>query len=221
MPRGRLRWNPALARKAEPCRCTMSAKLGRAQLDDFKSWFDGQNHLARRPARRTHLPQRSFGRADQAQPQGSGLEHGCDPFSKLRTLLGFVEDMKAAAVKDEPEGTAFRSTGQNVQGGEAARQSATIYFFLGPFDRARSDVDTQYVESVLRKVNRIRPRPRSNVERPRRLNPARRDELNQQRLRLPRVPRQLSRGVAFIPVTMRHIPSVAPLSEQSYTGASH
>jgi len=199
----------------------MSAELCRAQLYDIKSWLDGQNHLARRLAWRIHLPRRSFGRADQAQLQGSGREHGCDTFNKLRTLLGFVEDMKAAAVKDELEGTAFRSTGQNVQGGEAARQSATIQFFLGPFDRARGDVDTHDVESLLRKVNGFRPLPRSNVEGPRRLNPARRDELNQQWLRLPRVPGQLSRGAAFIPVTMRHIPSVAPLSEQSYTGTSH
>ena len=83
----------------------MSTELGGTQFDKFERWFDGQNDLPCRAARRTDLPWRTFGRADEAQPQASGRERRRDPRGKTRALLGFIEDMKAAAVKNELERT--------------------------------------------------------------------------------------------------------------------
>jgi hypothetical protein len=72
------------------------------------------------------------------------------------------------------------------------------------FDRERGDIDAKDLEAALRQPKRIGPRPRADLQRPRRPNATRGDELDQQRLRLPRDPGKLSRGVALIPGTMRH-----------------
>jgi len=119
--RGRLRRDPALAGKAEPRRCTVVAELDGAQLDDFKRRFDGERYFPGRPARRTHLPRRTFGRANHAKPDSSGRERRRNLCGKTAALFWFIEDVKASAVEDKTERTAFRSGGQKVQGGEAAR----------------------------------------------------------------------------------------------------
>jgi hypothetical protein len=53
-------------RQAEPRLGTLAMELGGAQCLNFESGFDGENHLARRPARRTSLLRWAFGRANEA-----------------------------------------------------------------------------------------------------------------------------------------------------------
>jgi len=137
----------------------MPAELSRAQLDDLKRRFDGECYLASGPARRTHLPLRAFGRANHAQPNPSGRERLRVLCGETAALFGFIENVKASAVEDKTERTGFRGTGQKVQGGEAARQSAAIQLRGGSFRRARGDVNAQDVEAELREPNGIRPVP--------------------------------------------------------------
>ena len=87
----------------------MTAELSGAQLDNFERWFDGDSDLPGRTARRTDLPRWTFGAADEAQPQSSGRERLRDPRGETCALLGFIEDMKAAAVKGEVEWPLGRS----------------------------------------------------------------------------------------------------------------
>jgi hypothetical protein len=87
------------AREAEPRFGTVIAELGGTQFDNLKRGFDDENHLARRPTRRTDLTRRALGRANEAQPQASGHQRRRDPGGETRALLGFIEDVEAAAVK--------------------------------------------------------------------------------------------------------------------------
>ena len=204
VPRGRLRWVHAPAREAEPRHGLVSAELGAAEFQNFQSRLEGEGDLAGRATRWTHFPRRTFGRADQAQPQAARGQYRCNPCGKIRPLLRLIEDMEAAAVEDELEWTIRRSAGEEILGREAATQSATIQLRRGTFDRERRDIDAQDLEAPLRQPKSIRPCSRADLERPRRPNPARGDELNQQRLRLPRVPGKRSRSIALIPAPMRH-----------------
>jgi hypothetical protein len=131
----------------------MIAEFGDAQFDNFESRFDGESDFTGRAARRTRLTRWTFGAADEAQPQASGRERRRDPRGKTRTLLGFIEDMEAAAVKDELEGTLRRGGGEKVHGGETATQIATVQLCGGSFGREWGDIDANYVEAALRQPN--------------------------------------------------------------------
>jgi len=192
------------ARQAEPRLGTVAAEFGGTEFDNFERWFDGQNDLPCRAARRTDLAWRTFGRADEAQPQASGRERRRDPRGKTRALLRFIEDMEAAAVKNELERTSGWGGGQKVQGGETATEAATLRFGVGSFDRKRGDIDAKYVEAAHRQPKGIRPRTRADLERQGGLNATRRDELDEQRLWLARIPGKLSRCVALVPGRVRH-----------------
>jgi hypothetical protein len=128
----------------------VAAELGGTEFDNFERWFDGQNDLPCRAARGTDLAWQTFGRADEAQPQASGRESRRDPRGKARALLGFIEDMEAAAVENELERPPVRGGGQKVRGGETATETATFQFGVGSFDRKRGDIDAKYVEAALR-----------------------------------------------------------------------
>jgi hypothetical protein len=208
MPRGRLRRDRAPARKAEPGIGTVTAELGGAQFLNFEDWFDDEGDLPCRAARRTNLPRRTLGRADEAQPQASGDQCRRDPSGETRAFVGFTEDVEAAAVKNELERTLGRGGGEKVQGSETATQIATIQLRNGSFDREWSHIDAQYIEAALCQPKGIRPRPHADLERHGGLNAARGDKLDQQRLGLSRVPGKLSRGVALVPTPMRHQPRV-------------
>ena len=144
----------------------MTAELGGTQFDNFESRFDGESDLTCRAARRTDLPWRAFGRADEAQPQASGRERRRDPCGKTRPLLGFIEDMKAAAVKDELERTPGRGAGEKVQSCEAAIEIALVQLRGSSFDRERGDIDAQDVKAALRQPKGIGPRTRADLQRP-------------------------------------------------------
>ena len=160
-------------------------ELSGAEFDDFQSRFDGQGDLPGRAPRRTDLPRRTFGRADQAQPQAARGQYCCNPCGKMRPLLRLIEDMEAAAVEDELEWSIRQSGGEEILCCEAATQNPAIQLRRGTFHCERGDVDAQDLEAALRQPKSIRPCSRADLERPRRPNPARGDELNQQRLRLP------------------------------------
>jgi hypothetical protein len=157
----------------------VAAELGGTEFDNFERWFDGQNDLPCRAARRADLAWRTFGRADETQPQASGRERRRDPRGKTRALLGFIEDMEAAAVKNELVRTPVRGGGQKVQSGETASETATLQFGVGSFDRKRGDIYAKYVEAALRQPKRIRPRTRADLERQGGLNAIRSDELDE------------------------------------------
>ena len=113
----------------------------------------------------------------------------------------------------------MRGGGQKVQGGETATETATLQFGVGSFDRERGDIDAKYVEAALRQPKGIRPRPRADLERQGGLNATRSDELDEQRLRLARIPGKLSRCVALVPGRVRHhSTSVAPNQLPQLTG---
>jgi hypothetical protein len=173
VPRGRLCRDRAAAREAEPRLGTVGAELGATQFDDFECRLDGERDLSCRAARWTHLARRAFGRANEAEPQASGCERCRNPRGEKRALLGFIEDMKAAAVKNELEGAFGWGNSKEVQGCETATEMPTIQLRVGSFDRERCDVDATDLEAALREPNRIRARPRADLERPRGPNPAR------------------------------------------------
>src|SRR5580704_12430044 len=203
------------ARQAEPRFGTVTVELGATQFDNFERRFDSQNHLPSRAARRADLPRRTFGRADEAQPQASRRECRHNLRGKTRSLLGFVEDMEAAAVKNELEWPPVRGGCQKVQGGETATETAPLQLGVGSFDRERGDVDAKYVEAALRQPKGVRPRTRADLERPGGLNATRSDELDEQRLRPARIPGQLSHCVALVPGRVRHhSTSVVPISSR-------
>ena len=110
----------------------MSTKLGRAQFDYFKSWLDGQNHLARRPARRTHLPQRCSVEPIRLSHRAPGLSTAATLSANCARSSGIVEDMKAAAVKDEPKGTAFRGARPECPGRRSGKAIRDHLFFSRP-----------------------------------------------------------------------------------------
>lgn len=145
-------------------------ELGAAQFDNFELWFDGQNDLPSRAARRTNVPWRTFGRADEAQPDGTRRERRGDLRGKTSAFLRFVEDMKATAVKNKLERSSIRGGGQKVQRGETAIETVAFQLGVGSFDRERGDIDAKYVEAALRQPKGIRPRTRANLERSSGLN---------------------------------------------------
>jgi hypothetical protein len=166
--------------------------------------------------RRTDLAWRTFGRADETQPQASGRERRHDPRRKTRALLGFIEDMEAAAVKNELERNPVRGAGQKVQGGETATETATLQFGVGSFGRKRGDIDAKYVEVALRQPNGIRPRTRRS--RALGLNATRSDELDEQRLWLACIPGKLSHCVTLVPGRVRHHSTSAMMVERRFFG---
>jgi hypothetical protein len=189
----------------------MSAELSGTQFDNFKSWFDGDHHLTGRAARRAVLSRRAFCTADKAQPQTSGYERRRDLGGKTCALLGFIEDMKTAAVEGEAEGTVRRGCMKKVQSGKTATQTVTIQLSVGSFDCERGDIDAEHVEAALRQPNGIRPCTRADFKRLGWRNETRVDELDKQGLRLTSVPGKFSRSVAFVPRRGRHNPtSLAP-----------
>jgi len=159
-------------RQAEPSLDIVSTELGVTQFDNFERGFDGESDLAGRPTRRTDLPRRAFGRADEAQPQASRRKRRRDPNGEPSALLGFIEDVKAAAIENEMEGTIGLGSGQKIQGCETTTRKPTPQFRVGSFDRQGGDIDAQHVEAALRQPDRIRPRARADLQRPRGPNPA-------------------------------------------------
>ena len=119
-------------------------------------------------------------------------------------FLGFIEDMKAAAVKNELEWTLGWGNGKEIQRGETASETATIQFRIGSFDRERGDIDAQDLETALRQPDRIGPCTGANLQRPRGRNATRSDEFDEQRLRLASVPGKLSCGITLVPQRVRH-----------------
>jgi hypothetical protein len=185
----------------------VNVELDGTKFDNFENWFDSQNDFPCRAARRAELAGLTFGRPDQAQPQASGSQCGCNLCGKTRPLFGFIEDVEAATVEDEMEGAIRRVSGEKVQGQETATEIATIQLRHGLFDRKWRNVDTQDLEAALGEPKSVRPCPGANFKCSRGPNATRSDELNQKRLRLSRVPRKRSRGVALIPQGVRHDPS--------------
>ena len=98
----------------------MIAELGGTQFDNFESRLDGESDLTGRALRRTNLPRAAFGRADDAEPETSGSQCRRNLYGKTRPLFGFIEDMKAAAIKDEMEWTTGRGGDEKIQCSEAA-----------------------------------------------------------------------------------------------------
>src|SRR6516225_4940478 len=105
--------------------------------------------------------------------------------------------MKATAVKHELEWAFGQRRSEEVPCGEAAAQSASLHLVAGSFDGEWRDIDPEYVETAFRHPNCIRAGTRADLKRRTWRDQARSDEFDEQRLWLPGVPGQLSRGVAL------------------------
>jgi hypothetical protein len=148
------------------------AKLGRPQFKYLQHRLDRKDDLACRAAWRTHFAGRTFGAADEAQPQTSRRERGSNLRRESLPLVGFIEDVKAAAVKYKLEWTAGRRRREKVQWSEPTAQSVSLRFGLRSFHGERRDIDSEYVESALCQPNGIRSGTGADLKRRNRRNPA-------------------------------------------------
>ena len=123
-------------------------------------------------ARMTSLAERRGGPTSRGGPsveptrlshRPPGASAAATRAEKTRSLLGFIENMEAAAVKNELERPPVRKSGQKVQSGETATETATLQFGVGSFDSKRCDIDAKYVEAALRQPKGIRPCTRADL----------------------------------------------------------
>jgi hypothetical protein len=174
-------------------------ELSRSQFDDLQRRLDGENDFDCRATRRTDFAWRTFSASDEAQPQATWCQCGGDSCSEPLPFVWFIKHMKATTVENEPERNAGRSSSEKIQCFKAARQRASVHPGPRSLDRQRRDVDPEYVETAFRHPNCICASTRADLKRRTWLDPARSDELDKQRLWLPGIPWQLSRGVTLIP----------------------
>ena len=104
-------------REAEPRLGAVIAELGGTQFDNFESRFDGDSDLTSRALRRPN---------SRGPPSVEPMR-----LNQRDALLRFIEDMKAAAVEEELEGSLGRRAGKEIQRGEAAIEIAPVELRLG------------------------------------------------------------------------------------------
>jgi hypothetical protein len=92
--------------------------------------------------------------------------------------------MKATAVEHEVESAIGRRLGEKVRYGEAATENAALHPGLRSFDRERRNIDSEYIETVLRHPNCVGAGTRSDLKRWTWRSPARIHKLDKQRLRV-------------------------------------
>ncbi len=120
----RLRRNRALARQAQPGfqLLPIDAELTGAKLQDLQRRLDRVDDLARTSSRRADIARWTLCAADQAQPCAAVDEPGSYVLREPRSLVIFVERVKAAAVEHELERarrTALRSGSRRSRSGTA------------------------------------------------------------------------------------------------------
>src|SRR5947209_12497705 len=115
----------------------MIVEVGGAQLDDFQGRLNGGSDVVCRAAWRTDFAGWPFCATDETQPQASGSQRRRDAAGEAGTLVGFVENMKAAAVKDKLEWAIGHGRVEKVPCGEATAQIALPDFVPRFFDRKR------------------------------------------------------------------------------------
>lgn len=142
-----------MTREAEPGLCVGASEFGRSQLNDLKRWLDGLNDFVRRAARRTHLARRTFGTADQAEPQTVRSECCCDLQRETLSFAGLIEDMEATAVEYEMKRTTGRRRGEKIACLEAAEERTFSHPGARQPNGKRGDIDAEDIETVFRHPN--------------------------------------------------------------------